>query len=78
MPRALHGRGNKPLVAQAGSGLAPGFNLATFAYVYPQPADILVVESPDVVRAEAADLSAAAKAARGPARAFARPACRGG
>jgi len=56
---ALDGVGELPLVARAAAGDAPWDDLAALGDEGPQPADILVVDEVDLVRAELADLAPA-------------------
>src|SRR5688500_8802279 len=62
MPSTFDGRGHQPLMLEAGAGLAARLDLAAIAHVHAQAADVLGVRALHVVRAEAANLAAAAEA----------------
>jgi len=70
VPRSLDRDGQRALVPGAGAEFAARLDLASLRDVATQPRSVLVVDLPDLVDAESADLASPAKAATAtPARA---------
>jgi hypothetical protein len=63
MPRSLDRGGQRALVPGAGAELAARLDLASFGDVAAQARRVLVVDLPDLIDTEPADLTATAKAA---------------